>query len=286
LTCGSPQHGCLGNGSEGKSLERAGKFTFANEHTPKQVASLAGIEMAQVACGAIHSIAADVEGRLWSWGFNGYGNLGLGHNKMQLSPQPVQFFHNVKQPKPDNVPAFMWRAKPEMRVTKICCGTNCCNVVANQEALYFWGIRKVSNEAVLKPKFVDGVQGWEVKTVAAGPSSTILFAESFVGGDEERCLIAWGLSPTHGELGYGKKSKYKSSSQPEKCKSLDGATILQVAMGYGYSLAIVKRDKVGKKLIAKCDVLDPVEPNVTPKEKKKRGAPKRKAGGKSKKAKK
>jgi len=257
---GSPENGCLGNGSEGKTLEKAGKFTYAIEKTPQPVQELAGIEITMVACGSMHTVCADKKGRVWSWGFNGYGNLGLGHNKTTMRPTPVAFFHNTKKKKPDNIPSFMWRAQPEMRAKSICCGMNCCYVIANRDVLYFWGIRKVSNEAKLKPEYCDGVEGWTCHNVAAGPTATILSAEY----QDDHSLITWGGSPTHGELGYGPDAKFKSSPQPKKVDSLEGASVLQVAMGAGYALAIVKRNAKGEKLLKTCAILDPKEPGVVP----------------------
>ena len=120
---------------------------------------------------------------------------------------------------------------------------------------YFWGIRKVNNEAQLTPALVEGVQGWKVKNVASGPSSTILSAEYAC----ETSLITWGLSPTHGELGYGEGVQI-SASAAKKVDSLDGAEILDVAMGLGNSLAIIRLSKKGQSLVDKCKVLDFEEP--------------------------
>ena len=253
---GSPEYGHLGHGTEGKSLEKAGKFTFSYVCKPTQIIDLAAETIRQVSSGKDHTICADDQGRVWAWGFNGYGQLGIGNNKMQLSPVPVPFFHNKKQEKPANIPSFMWRAKPLMRAKFLTCGSMCCNVIdVNQSALYFWGIRKVNNEANLEPKLVGNVQGWKVSKVACGPSSTIVAAD--YGGDSS--LITWGLSPTHGELGYG-EGVPKSSSVSKKVESLDTATILDVAMGLGNSLAIVKRNKKGLDLLGKADILAPEEP--------------------------
>lgn len=253
---GSPERGHLGNGTEGKSLERAGKYTYSYVCKPTQIIDLAAQTIRQISSGRDHTVCADEQGRVWAWGFNGYGQLGIGNNKMQLSPVPVPFFHNKKQEKPANIPSFMWRAKPLMRAKFITCGSMCCNVVdVHQGALYFWGIRKVNNEADLRPKLVQNVQGWKISTVACGPSSTIVAAD--YGGDSS--LITWGLSPTHGELGYG-EGVPKSSSVSKKVESLDTATVLGVAMGLGNSLAIVKRNKKGLELLAKTDVLSPEEP--------------------------
>jgi alpha-tubulin suppressor-like RCC1 family protein len=31
----------------------------------------------RICCGNKHTLAVDAEGSMWSWGFNGYGRLGL-----------------------------------------------------------------------------------------------------------------------------------------------------------------------------------------------------------------
>ena len=54
---GHPEHGKLGNGSESKSLERAGKFTFDCVGRPTQVGALAGTTVTGVACGNAHTVA-------------------------------------------------------------------------------------------------------------------------------------------------------------------------------------------------------------------------------------
>ena len=136
-TFGTPERGHLGNGTEGKSLERAGKYTFDCKSSPELVEGLSGVKIRMISSGRDHTICADEEGKVYAWGFNGYGQLGIGNNKIQLSPVPVPFFHNTQKPKPANIPSFMWRPRPLMRVKYISCGSMCCNVIdKSQSALY------------------------------------------------------------------------------------------------------------------------------------------------------
>jgi len=77
---GSPEYGQLGNGTEGKSLEKAGKYTFAYRSSPDRVENLRrfgseGGKIVAVACGVNHAVVQDEEGRLYTWGFGGYGRL-------------------------------------------------------------------------------------------------------------------------------------------------------------------------------------------------------------------
>jgi len=77
---GSPEYGQLGNGADGKSLEKAGKWTFAYRPSPDKVEGLKkfgpeGAKIVAVACGTNHAVVRDEDGRLYSWGFGGYGRL-------------------------------------------------------------------------------------------------------------------------------------------------------------------------------------------------------------------
>jgi hypothetical protein len=105
----------------------------------------------------------------------------------------------------------------------------------------------------MKPQLVDGVSGWRCTNVGCGQTSTILSASY---GDST--LITWGGSPTWGELGYGEDVP-KSNTQPAEVQYFHGCTMLDVAMGYAHSLAIVKYNNAGKKALAKLKVFDPKE---------------------------
>ena len=68
---GCPQYGQLGNGTDGQSLERAGKYSYANETTPIRLASFKvqypDAKAVEVHCGANHSLVADDQRRLYTW---------------------------------------------------------------------------------------------------------------------------------------------------------------------------------------------------------------------------
>lgn len=57
------------------------------QHTPRQIPGLTDIR--SVAAGQWNSYAIDHQGTLLAWGWNGYGQLGLGHNHTQRTPAPV-----------------------------------------------------------------------------------------------------------------------------------------------------------------------------------------------------
>jgi alpha-tubulin suppressor-like RCC1 family protein len=182
---GSPEYGQLGNGTEGKTLEKAGKYTFAYRSSPGIVEGFkleptCGI--VQVACGTNHTLAMDEEGRLYTWGFGGYGRLGHGDAKDKFLPEAVAAFCNIPPPPNPNIPVFAQRIIPKLRATKIACGTTCCYAITGEPffSLYFWGITKKAGEATLKPQIFDELQGIKIMDVACGQSSTIVVSDILV----------------------------------------------------------------------------------------------------------
>ncbi|KYQ94330.1 hypothetical protein DLAC_04627 [Tieghemostelium lacteum] len=74
--CGT--HGRLGHGDE---LPR---------YTPTPIPSLLGKQIAQLSGGLMHSAAVDNQGRVYTWGWNKYGQLGNGTLKKQMTPGKVK----------------------------------------------------------------------------------------------------------------------------------------------------------------------------------------------------
>ena len=68
-----------------------GDGTLATHLTPQPVPE-AGPDLRSVAGGALHSLALDSAGNVWSWGANGSGQLGDGTTYTKnLTPSPVLF---------------------------------------------------------------------------------------------------------------------------------------------------------------------------------------------------
>eukprot|EP00879_Flechtneria_rotunda_P006078 GHRR01006391.1.p1 GENE.GHRR01006391.1~~GHRR01006391.1.p1 ORF type:complete len:467 (+),score=165.58 GHRR01006391.1:204-1604(+) len=57
---------------------------------PAEVAGLSGRVVVQIAGGWRHTMALDQEGTVWAWGWNKFGQLGLGHNDDQAAPVAVE----------------------------------------------------------------------------------------------------------------------------------------------------------------------------------------------------
>ena len=92
LSFGHPEFGVLGHGTDGKFIISTGKEGFREVSTPQLIdkwhlpdvkgkdylgAAVDSPTIKRVCCGNKHTLAVDAEGGMWSWGFNGYGRLGL-----------------------------------------------------------------------------------------------------------------------------------------------------------------------------------------------------------------
>lgn len=76
------------------------------------------------------------------------------------------------------------------------------------------------------------VIGWNVVDMDCGYTSCVISADD--------TLIAWGASPTFGELGLG--DLQKSSAQPKEVTKLSEMKIPQIAMGYSHTMMLVNTD--------------------------------------------
>lgn len=70
------------------------------------------------------------------------------------------------------------------------------------------------------------------------------YTSSMISADDS--LIAWGASPTFGELGLG--DLQKSSAQPKEVTKMSEMKIPQVAMGYSHTLMLVNLDDEKTKI--------------------------------------
>lgn len=87
LACKRMQHilvSCRGD------FGRLGHGTCSDYFLPNPIKGLAGMEITQVACGDTHTIALSTNGKLYAFGRNQNGQLGLGSSTDSLSPTVVE----------------------------------------------------------------------------------------------------------------------------------------------------------------------------------------------------
>ncbi|XP_028401889.1 RCC1 and BTB domain-containing protein 1-like [Dendronephthya gigantea] len=98
-----------------------GSGSTVNQATPRKVtAGIGSKEIVNIACGQSSSMAIDNNGELYSWGYNGNGQLGLGCN--------------TNQPNPCRVTGLIGTF-----VTKIVCGYAHSLALSDTGNIYAWG---------------------------------------------------------------------------------------------------------------------------------------------------
>jgi alpha-tubulin suppressor-like RCC1 family protein len=83
-----------------------------------------GVQFSKLACGAFFSMALTSDGRLFAWGDNHRGNLGLGHNRTSAIPTRVTFSE---------------------KILDVACGSLHTLALTSSGAVYGWG-RNVDGE--------------------------------------------------------------------------------------------------------------------------------------------
>jgi alpha-tubulin suppressor-like RCC1 family protein len=257
--------GQLGNGKEG------GQFG-----TPFRVPTLG--QVVAVAAGREFSLALDADGRVFAWGDNVAGQLGLGDRDTRTSPTPIPGLQDV---------------------TVIGAGGQHALAVRRDGAVYAWGNNQdgqlglggsadADGANVLTPRRVGALDGVRVRAVDGGRFHTIAlledgsvraFGASNVGqagsntpvdhfdfyrspiapvgiegatalaaGDEHTLILTRegiALSLGHageGRTGDGRDGRSQSSSLPQP---VDVADIVAIAAGARHSLIIVRDGTVG-----------------------------------------
>lgn len=117
-------------------------------------------------------------------------------------------------------------------VRNVYCGATYSLAITDIGALFMFGQNKKTGEANMYPKPVQDLAGWHITTIGCSNTSVIISADD--------TLIAWGASPTYGELGLG--DIHKTSTVPKEVTRLEGMKIPQTTMGYSHSLLLVNTD--------------------------------------------
>lgn len=225
---GSGQYGQLGNGRTGECIESRNRIGFDTVTKPVRVIGFGAgegeVKVKQIACGTNHTLALDENGKVWSWGFGGYGRLGHKKPEDVLRPKRIETFES---------PAYC--------LDIVACGQSSSFAVQkNRKSCYMWGMTKRTGESTMYPKPLFDLQGWQIRSISSGATSTVVSAE--------RSVISWGCSPTFGELGYG-EGKPKSSTKPKIMESVEGLVAMQVTEGMAFSAMLVSVDSDEDKKI-------------------------------------
>lgn len=100
-------------------------------------------------------------------------------------------------------------------VRSVHCGSTYSLAVTEHGALFLFGQTKRTGEANMYPKPVQDLAGWDIHHIGTGFTSIVIAADDTV--------IAWGASPTYGELGLGEFQK--SSTTPKEVSNIFDLTV-------------------------------------------------------------
>ncbi|OQS03273.1 hypothetical protein THRCLA_04429 [Thraustotheca clavata] len=226
---------------------------------PQRIIAFADVKVMQVACGAFHMLACDLDGRVYAWGSNSNGQLGLGDSSSNsvITPRVIQ----------------------DLRGNYICavaCGDSHSLALSSQGSVYSWGCnrffqlgRTSTIENAFTPSLVEkswfGTDIFGVRRVdksigdsvdinepgaalciAAGSYHSLVIAR-------DGTLFTWGCG-RNGQLGHGSIMDIKL---PLEVLALSQERVICAGGGPSYSCALLKSGH-----IVACGLLDPAIPEL------------------------
>jgi alpha-tubulin suppressor-like RCC1 family protein len=160
-----------------------------------------------IAAGAHHSLAVTHKGRIYAWGQNKYGQLGLSGTSEWQTPQRVRGLIDDEKE---------WKV--------LAAGDRYSIAVGKSGKVYMWGNNHNAEEGwENKPFVVHALTGKGVTQVAAGVFHTMVLTK-------DRKVYAWGWGH-YGQLGTGSS---EDSVTPQMMKGLPH-DVVQVAAGFAHS---------------------------------------------------
>lgn len=229
---GTPEYGALGHNTDGKYFITCNKMAFHFEKVPKRIVlyverakdghiiPLDRVEITDFSCGYHHTVAIDSKQRAFSWGFGGFGRLGHNEPRDELVPRLIKFLE-----------------PPNRGIKSIFCGSAFSIAINVHGTALMFGQTKRTGEANMYPKPIPDLSGWEIRCIGCSNTSVVVAADESV--------IAWGASPTFGELGFGEMRK--SSTTPMEVKALEGLYITAVTCGLSHTLMICRDESDEEK---------------------------------------
>ncbi|XP_077983839.1 E3 ubiquitin-protein ligase HERC2-like [Glandiceps talaboti] len=202
-TWGLGEYGRLGHGDNSTQLR------------PKQVKSLIGHRVIQVACGSrdAQTLCLTDDGLVFSWGDGDFGKLGRGGS------EGVNIPHNVERLNGQGV-------------IQIECGAQFSLALTRSGQVWTWGkgdyfrLGHGTDAHVRKPQVVEGLKGKKIVHVAVGALHCLAVTD-------QGQVYAWGDND-HGQQGNGSTTVNK---KPALVHGLEGVKITKVACGSSHSIA-------------------------------------------------
>lgn len=208
------------------SFGQVGNNSTAQQNQPAPVSAsgvLAGKTVVELSAGEDHTLALCSDGSLVSWGWNWYGQLGIGSTAQSLVPVMVDA---SAFPSPNSVTAI---AAGQLHSLALC----------SNGALFAWGhnVAGVLGNGSLSDSLVpvavnqSGVlSGKVVKSIAAGYNHCLVLCT-------DGTLAAWGNNSS-GQLGNNSTTPSALPVMVDATGVLSGRTVIAIAAGHGHNLVL------------------------------------------------
>ncbi len=153
-----------------------------NRQTPQRIDALAGQQIEEICTAEMHTFGITTDRRVYGWGNNYNGELGLGDVSERSLPEEVLAFRDIP-------------------LCKIRCGGSFSAALSVKGVLYTWGINcygqlglaDVVNRST--PEVVKALNGIKIIDIAVGSAQSVCLAE-------DGTVYVWGYNG-RGELGLG-----------------------------------------------------------------------------------
>ncbi|CAI5437491.1 unnamed protein product [Caenorhabditis angaria] len=224
------------------------------------VASSQGVEFIQIAAGRAHCIAVAEDGRVFTWGSNEHGQLGLTSLiQRQETPKRVKTLNEVIQiaagsdhsiALTESGRVFVWGEQADGRcihepilveelsaipIVRVVAGSRHCIAISASGSVYSWGQNDHGQLGFDDPRprtrafHIEQMDGFGVVEAACGDAHTVLLTTN-------GRLFSFG-SDSLGQCGFERKTEKRTS--PTAISDLIGSHVTRVAAGRCHTLAIV-----------------------------------------------
>jgi alpha-tubulin suppressor-like RCC1 family protein len=227
---------------------------------PTPVAAMAGLRVRSVAAGSYHSLVIGWDGRVYSWGQNGFRQLGHGDKRTRALPALVEGFdgvrgvaaaagHSLAVTQSGGVltwgesfqPAVQHSVRPSVvegfgavRVSRVCAGLGTAFAIGEMGQLFSWGdgccwrLGHGDMQHRPAPKRVEALQGVQVSSVSVGRYHALALAE-------DGLVYAWGKHKDGVLLG---KLNVESEPMPRPVEALRNVRVGSIAVAGERSYAL------------------------------------------------